>query len=322
MAKECKIVLLFLFLSLVSAEFSAQNRYLSQHVGISIGGGCSHLFWGNPFAQSDLYASPLCGAATKLGIEYELKYRILLVQTGFGIAFSANNNSFQVDGFSMDIQEYPMQYHYAFANYIERDTYGYGYVPIMVGVDLRKCYLLVGSKLGVFSFANRSQVKTNMSISATDEDVIDPLFGLPTHGLQTHHIVSEPKKIAYSPFNAMLSAEVGIKLDEIKVIRNKKRIVYESADRKSFRDRLSYRLSAFVDYGLSNLHSYKANPVPLKGQTSGGLIVMNSATDVNFYPMLGYEPYKDVPINNMLIGIKLSIQYQIPHVTHCRCEDK
>ena len=118
MAKECKIVLLFLFLSLVSAEFSAQNRYLSQHVGISIGGGCSHLFWGNPFAQSDLYASPLCGAATKLGIEYELKYRILLVQTGFGIAFSANNNSFQVDGFSMDIQEYPMQYHYAFANYI------------------------------------------------------------------------------------------------------------------------------------------------------------------------------------------------------------
>jgi hypothetical protein len=119
----------------------------------------------------------------------------------------------------------------------------------------------------------------------------------------------------------MLSAEVGIKLDEIKVIRNKKRIVYESADRKSFRDGLSYRLSAFVDYGLSNLHSYKANPVPFNGQNSGGLIVMNSATDVNFYPMSGYEPYKNVHINNMLIGIKLSIQYQIPHGKDCRCED-
>ena len=319
---KSKIIILFLFQLLIPAGISAQNRYMpSHHIGVSVGGGFSHHFWGNPFAQSNLYASPLCGGATQLGIEYELKYRILLIQTGFGVAFSVNKNSFQVDGFSMGIQEYPMQYHYEFANYIERDTYGYGYVPIMVGVDLRKCYLLVGSKLGVFSFANRSQVKTNMSISATDEDVIDPLFGLPTHGLQTHHIVSEPKKIAYSPFNAMLSAEVGIKLDEIKVSRNKKRIVYESADRKSFRDRLSYRLSAFVDYGLSNLHAYSANSVPLNGQTSGGLIVMNSATDLSFYPMLGYEPYKDAPINTMLIGIKLSIQYQIPHGKDCRCDD-
>ena len=319
---KSKIIILFLFQLLIPAGISAQNRYMpSHHIGVSVGGGFSHHFWGNPFAQSNLYASPLCGGATQLGIEYELKYNILLIQTGFGVTYSVNNNSFQVNAFAMDIQEYPMQYHYAFANYIERDTYGYGYIPIMVGVDLGKCYLLVGSKLGVFSFANSSQVRTNMSISATDEDIIDPLFGLPTHGLQNYYVKSEPKQIAYSPFNAMLSAEVGIKLDEIKVSRNKKRIVYESADRKSFRDRLSYRLSAFVDYGLSNLHSYKANPVPLNGQTSGGLIVMNSATDVNFYPMSGYEPYKNVPINNMLIGIKLSIQYQIPHVTHCRCED-
>ena len=318
---KSKIIILFLFHLLMPAGISAQNRYLSHHIGINVGGGSSHLFWGNPFAQSDLYAAPRCGGATKLGVEYELKYSLLLIQTGFGVAFSVNNNSFQVDGFSMDIQEYPMQYHYECANYIERDTYGYGYVPFMVGVDLGKCYLLVGSKLGVFSFANSSQVKTNLSISATDEDIIDPLFGLPTHGLQNHYVESEARKIAYSPFNAMLSAEVGIKLEEIRIKRNKKTILYESAESKSFSDRLSYRLSAFVDYGLSNLHAYSANPVPLNGQTSGGLIVMNSATDVNFYPMSGYEPYKNVPINNMLIGIKLSIQYQIPHGKDCRCED-
>jgi hypothetical protein len=93
---KSKIIILFLFHLLMPAGISAQNRYSSHHIGINVGGGSSHLFWGNPFAQSELYASPLCGAATKLGVEYELKYRILLIQTGFGVAFSANNNSLDI----------------------------------------------------------------------------------------------------------------------------------------------------------------------------------------------------------------------------------
>lgn len=285
---------------------AAQKAQAKNTFGISIGAGFSNLFFGNPFDSNNKAFSPLLGGGGTIGFEYELEFKHLLVHTGFGIDYTMNNQQIEVEEFSIGTQEYPtMQYHYSISNYKERDTYGVGYIPIKIGAKFDYWYFLAGAKIGLFSFANYSSAAADMIIWASDKDVIDPMTNLPTHNLQTYHAETQAKLIDLASFNAMLSAEIGIQLDSKMWINSKQRVVVDEAH--TARANVHYRLALFADYGLTNLHAYRANPIPYNGHKEGGLIQLKYMTQLDSYSILGYELFQDRALNNLFIGMKLSI---------------
>lgn len=311
---------------LISSVACAQEKHLTNDVGVHIGAGFSHLLFGNPFALTNTVAHPKLGGGMTVGLYYELAYKYFLFYTGIGMDYTVNSNMLSVEGFSSAIQEYPfMQYHYRFDKYIEATRYGSVYIPIQLGATFNQWYFLLGAKIGFMSFASKSNITTDVCIWATDDDVIGPIENLPNHGLQTYSLVNKSQKIELSPFNAMLSAEVGIKLNR-GVWSSKRKGQLDRSDHYITTKRehplkglLQYRLSLFVDYGLSNIHSYTANPVAYNGQNSGGLIAQHSVIDLIPYSIFGFEKYKQSTLNNLFLGMKLSIQFRIPKNYPCRC---
>lgn len=318
MRRKYAILVLLLIFVFPSMGVSAQKVQVKNTFGISIGAGFSNLFFGNPFDSDNKVVSPLLGGGTTIGFEYELEYKHLLVHTGFGIDYTMNNQQIEVEDFSVGIQEYPtMQYHYSISNYKERDTYGVGYIPIKIGAKFDYWYFLAGVKIGLFSFANYSSADADMTIWASDEDVIDPMINLPTHHLQTYHVVGRAWSIDFASFNAMLSAEIGVNLESSLWRKTKQRVVAD--DVNTAKGNIHYRLALFADYGLTNLHVYRANPIPHNGQKEGGYLLLKDVTQLNTYSVLGYEPFRDRALNNLFVGVKLSIHFELPKKDVCNC---
>ena len=313
--------ILFFVLAGISTVVYAQYYLPTNRIGLEIGGGLAGLLNRNMPNNSNLQLVSNVGGGLMLGINYELQYRHLIVQTGFGINYSASSNSLYNYGFVADVVEYSsMKYHYDFSHYTEQTTYGVGYIPLKVGAAFKHWYFLAGAKIGIFSFANTSAIATDVKIWASDQDVIGPLQGMPNHGLQNLHIEDGKKPIHMAPFNAMLSAEIGMPINSLINLRSRKYIddqVYRLASKT---DRIQYRLAIFADFGLNNLYKYTANPIAYNADRQGGLVAVNGVNRLTPYSIYGFQPMQDLVLNNLLVGIKLSMQLQLPNSSACRCE--
>lgn len=298
----------------------AQDTRPTSYLGLGIEGGASNLIVGTPTAYPDLHATPLLGGGGGAALLYTFEYKHFMVQTGFGASYTINSNKFLIPDYTADILEYPsMHYHYTFDKYLEKHTYGVGYIPLKLGMTFGKWYFLAGAKIGVFSFAETSKALTDVSIWATDDEILDPLQGLHTHAMGNYHFEGDVNTVSFNPFNAMLSAEIGVSLNKRAWLNEKEKKKYDRAQRyrnlrkkKTLKELMHYRLAIFADYGLSNLHAYQPNPLPFAGETTGGLVDLQGISDLKPHSTLGYMPYKDSPLNNLVVGLKLSVQYEIP----------
>lgn len=306
-------------LAIISSMAFSQDERPTNSLGIHVGGGFSNLLLGQSSDPTHTSVNPSLGGGGLAGLSYEFEYKHFLLQTGLGFGYTFNNNHFQIPDMTANIVEYPtMQYHYTFDKFNETTTYGIGYIPILLGASFKQWYFLAGAKLGLMPFANTTQPKMDVTVWATDEDIIGSLVDLPNHGLQSYHYEGKQKSIDVEPFNAMLSAEIGIKLNksawmpEPKKKMDRAERYREARRKKTLKELTHYRLSLFADYGLSNLHSYSANPVAYGGQENGGLIAQNGLTSLTPYSMLGYEPYSQSPLSNLMVGVKLSVQFELP----------
>lgn len=318
--QSIKYVLVTAIVAIISATISAQDNRPTSYVGIDIEAGASHLFLGNPFKPFDAYTTPSWGGGGGGGIFYELEYKHFMIHTGFGVNYTYNQMILPLEDYSVGILEYPsMHYKYSFNQYLEKNTYGIGYIPIKLGASFDRWYFLVGAKLGVFSFAGTSKPQADVTIWAQDEDIIDPMYGLHTHHMGEYCYIGEKRSIDFASFNAMLSAEIGINLNKRAWLNEKEKKKYDRAQRyrnlrkkKSLKELTTFRLALFADYGMTNIHRYQPNPVPYGGEDMGGIVAFDGLTELRPYSMLGYKTHKDSPLNNLLVGIKLSAQVEIP----------
>lgn len=319
-----------LIIALFSASFTflalAQDDKPNSNFGISLEGGFSHMFLG-PNLSPVGFTTPSWGGGGGAALFYELQYKHFLFRTGFGMDYTRNMLKLDAPDYNAVIAEYPtMVYHYDLKNYSEYTNYGIGYVPVYFGGLFRRFFFLAGAKVGVLPFGGSTQPKTDATIWATDADVIDPMEGLYTHYMTDYTFTGEKTAFAFNRLNAMASIEVGLNLDkrawadekELKRM-NKAQRYANMRKKKPFKDCLHYRLSLFADYGLSNLMSpqHSLNPVenPQESGTSpaGGLVAFNSVNSITPYSVYGYEPHHGGVLNNMMIGLKFAIMYEVPH---------
>ena len=327
-----KITILFLIASiLLPIEAVAQKEKPNSNIGISLEGGFSHLFLGKNLSPVG-YAKPWLGGGGGAALYYELQYKHFLFRTGFGVDYMVNNNRLNVPDYTATIAEYPgMKYHYTFNKYSETTHYGVGYVPVMLGGNFDRIFFLVGAKIGVVSFGGSTTPKTDVTIWATDDDVIDPMTGLYTHQMTDYSFTGQKTPIAFNNLNIMGSFEIGLNLDsrlwkaskeddgKPKSLKDRRKAQQKAKrkpvnkgayykklrEKKPFKDCLHYRLSLFADYGISNL-------LPSNLPT-GDLMTFNNVSDITPHSIYHYSAHQNAVLNNLLVGVKLAIQYEIPH---------
>lgn len=281
------------------AHVTAQQQTF-HYIGLSGDFGYSNMLFNTPDAKN------VGGIGGGLSAFYEFQYKAFLARTGVGFDLLSSKTKLTVPQYDAAmIAPHPsITYHYAFDKFDEKLRYGDLYIPIMLGAQFGRYYFMAGAKVGL-GMLGQYKNSSDMNIWATDEDFIDPIEDKYTHMLQTYSIGNKGK-IDYKT-NIMLSAEVGVDLDEWLAVKPKPVRRGQRPRRKTFKELLHYRAAIFADYGLNDIKQMPANP-------DGNLLAFNmsDATDVVPYSMLGAQSYSDNKLNSLLVGVKFAVQYEVP----------
>jgi len=315
-------IFIILLIASIATSAAQSSEKPNSSIGLAVNGGVNTLFLGPSLSPMNNYSTPVPGGFGGGEFIYELQYKAFLFRLGFGVDYSVCWNKYQAPDQSRSIAEYPtMQYHYRFSNYKEQTAMGLGYVPVMMGVEYKHFYFLVGTKLGVLPFLPTVQSTVDAYIWGTDNDVLNPMEGLYTHDMGEFSYKGDKRTIDLNQLNIMASFEIGASFGkkQPKLSRNasKEERYRELHRKKKFSECVHYKIALFADYGLSNMLSYKANSIPNYTENgveaNGGLIDIPEVSRVEPYSLYGYSPHKDAILHNLYAGIRFSVMYQIPH---------
>lgn len=255
------LLLLAVFLVLPFSDVEAQKRKrkksegskpVASFIDVYGGGGYSALLHGVEGS------SVPGGGAGMLGVGYFMKHKSNF-HFRAGLEFMYLNSTTSLDNFSYsgdfsysdaNKQNHIMKYMMDFEGYKEAQNRMSLNIPIMFGTQIKQFYFLAGAKAGLGLMGNYS-MKSDVTTTLEDPELIDIMGNMPTHNLGT-------KEIKYgSKFNfgldVAISAEVGICLDDYFPASA---LEYGSGKDKR---KLSYRVGAFVDYGVMNINKSTPN---------------------------------------------------------------
>ena len=251
---------------------------------------------------------------------YQLQYKAFLFRTGLGFDLLTSKSRLDIPAAGLAVaeqQQTNMQYRYATDKYTVTEPWGTFFVPLMFGGEFGRdnlFFALGGFKLGLGFPVGKSKTKAEGSVYATDDDVIGNMTNMPTHGLEGFSLEAKDK-IKYNPFNAAVSAEFGLNLDQWMRPKPEVRKAGQRSKRKTFKDFLHYRLSVFADYGLTDAYKEPSDIAghfytPAAGQAEPRLnadAAVNNALRINGD---GYENSSKSRMHNFLVGVKFAIYYQ------------
>lgn len=229
------------------------------------------------------------------------------------------------------ITDVQMDYYMKFHKYREQHNRLSINLPIMFGAQFNRYYFMVGAKASLSMLGNYS-TRTKMTTWLVDPTIIDPLEDIPNHTLTTT-VVKSKGNLDFG-IDIAASAEFGVIMDEwmpeswlsIGRGRNKKPI--------------SYRLGAFVDYGVVNIN---ANAPKTKGnQKTNGSFSFNPSTNnfdnshsipafpgvtpdangtlnvpggvmnqVSTNSLLASHLSRDTRLNSLVVGAKFTVLFQV-----------
>ncbi len=187
-------------------------------------------------------------------------------------------------------------------------------VPVMVGVLHRKFYMLAGVKLGANLY---TKTHSEAMLTTYGQYVgLDPFVNMPEYQFFNDLPVSGGVKTDLN-FNMDLSIEVGGRLNS----------VFDGTGYDVPKSKIDYRLAAFIDYGLLDLHTAgTAEPLiaPTAYNSGETAPVYNTRTMVDKLVMndiMSTEGFAR-SVNNFMIGLKFTVLFQLPEPGTCiLCRD-
>ncbi len=256
------LLLLAVFLILPFSDVEAQKRKrkkekesapktFSSYIDVYGGGGYSALLHGIEGS------SVPGGGAGMLGVGYFMKHKSNF-NFRAGLEFMYLNSTTRLDDFDysgkyiykdQQVQQ-DMMYVLSSAKYREAQNRMSLNIPIMFGAEFNQFYFLAGAKAGLGLLGNYS-MKSDVTTYLVDPTLIDNLENMPTHNLNTQE-AKYGSKLKFG-LDVALSLEAGICLDEYFPASA---LEYGAGKEKR---KLSYRVGAFVDYGLMNINKNSPN---------------------------------------------------------------
>lgn len=254
------------------------------------------------------------------GFKYT-KTRFLL-QLGVGpqggmTSFMQSSTATEVLENQLDLDKEKFDYVYEVTDRRDRYTNVGVQVPLMVGVQHGKFYMLAGVKVNA-NLYKRVQAKALINTYGRYEGIPD-LRNMPEYQFFTDYKKEGKAPANINNLDINISAEIGGRVGGI----------FTDATGYDVPKRLiEYRLAGFFEYGLMDLHT------PHDGVKS--LVLPSGYNDVNTEPVhstysmmtnLGINDIMSTAnfaskVNNLMVGIKFTILFQIPEEPKCvMCQD-
>ena len=193
-------------------------------------------------------------------------------------------------------------------------------IPLLIGVQHRKFYMLVGAKVNTHLL---TKAYTTADISTYGRYAAIPdLHNMPDYQFFDNVPLSGSTKTSLK-LDIDLSLEIGGRLGYVTDA-----VGYDVPKRK-----MECRLAAFVDYGLTDMHSSGNNP----GFIAPGVYDCNPSSDAYVYrttSMIDNLQVNDImstskttatgdvvpfakSVNNLMVGLKFTILFQLPQEKAC-----
>ena len=275
--------------------------------------------------------TPSLGAAGGLGFLYELRAGSVSSPTRFlfdvGVGAWGGMTSFMqsVDMTEpltnqKDLQGDIFDYVYELKGRKDRYINVAAQVPVLLGLQHKRFYMLVGAKLN-------ASVWTRMQASATLNTYgdywrqgLDPFRNMPEYQFFENKSAKSSVQTKLN-LDVDLSFEIGARIGGI---------VTDAVGFDVPKDRVEYRLAAFVDYGLFDLHTQGSNKKVIVSATydtdprSPGYIYnpdgknesMIAPGSLVMSDIMSTEGFAS-KVSNLMVGIKFTILFQLPEPGQC-----
>lgn len=252
----------------------------------------------------------LGGPGAGIGFGYDLEYKLFRFSTGveFNYLRSTSKYAFDVLRPNMIITQngtdIPMDYTYRFGYLNETRNLMHVGIPILVGMQFDRWFFMVGAR-GGYNLTANATTKGDYDVTAFDKTLIQTLGNDPALGLQTYQLDPSKHKIALKQPEVSVLAEFGVDLDEWLQYKPKKKRRGRNA-KPTFRESLHYKVSAFAEYSIlnSNATAVDGNLAKFNG------VPISEVNTVFAMPTTGGSAAN---LNNLFVGVKFAIQYQLPH---------
>ncbi len=279
------------------------------------------------FLPSGSKFGPSFGVTGGAGFVYEMQAGPTYGQTRFllqlGLGPQAGMTSF-MQGSNMiveranqtDLQGDPFTYVYEIANRRDQYTNVGVQIPVMVGVQHHKFYMLAGVKVNA-NLYSRVNTRADINTFGRYEDIPD-LRNMPEYQFFTNYPLKGSAKANISMIGMDLSLEMGGRFGGIITDA----VGYDVPKRK-----IEYRLAGYIDYGLLDMHAKRdlegftapqdyngATTAPVYGTQSmiTGLQVNDIMSTANFASK----------VSGLVVGLKFTVLFQLPEEGKCViCQD-
>lgn len=260
------------------------------------------------------------GVAGGLGFQYELQAGPTYGQTRFlfnlGVGLQGGNTSFMQSSNQNIVLEDQRDldgeaFDYVYSLKDRHDDYNNLalQIPVMFGVQHNKFYMLVGVKFDANLYTKTHS--TAMLTTYGQYDSFDPFTNMPEYQFFDNLPISGGVKTRFN-FGVDASFEIGGRLG---VVNNA--VGFDVPKRK-----VEYRLAAFVDYGLLDLHVHdqqSALIAPSAYNSGATYPVYNTTSMVDNLVMNDIMSTSGFArsVNNLVIGLKFTVLFQMPEAGPC-----
>jgi len=252
------------------------------------------ILWGSggysTFSNDVSDISSSSGVGLGIGAGYEVIYKKFMVH--LGAEYNHLKVSLEMEPFTVREDMYDSEGDYYIGNFsfiesVDENIVGNINFPLLAGFRFGQFYFFAGGKFGL-NLSTNSSVETTVRSTGTYPNFIDDFENMPNHAFGQ---VKEISKSSYSiEQNFSMSCEIGMYLGD-RQPKNQKKILY--------------RLSAFCDYGLTNIHD----------NTVSEPILINSSEGGGFQPGLNSfmrsTTMKNSTVNMIYAGVKLTAVFGI-----------
>ena len=269
--------------------------------------------WGEAGARqytgNILHSTPQLGVFGDVGFGYEFRANWFVINTGIG--FGVPSFRLRVDDMTSSFYGPDDEGDYRNYNYVQtwRSEIYNGFsaqVPLMIGIQLNKFYMLLGVK-GDFNLWTVSHVRANIAAQGDYDDFIDPFVNMPEHTYYSGTSVRQQHGLRIKP-NLDASIELGWRFGNATLATG-----YDM-----HKSKWQYRLGFFFDYGLFNIAPapiYYRGIIDLPDNTTAGL------NDIELHDVLATHGWVQ-KLNDFTVGVKFTALFNVTKWWSCKICDQ
>ena len=261
---------------------------------IGLWGGLGYSGWLH--SMDDI--KPLSGVAPSVGVGYRLLHNGFVFQTGLEGQYTWVKGKIpdmnrQVWMDDHDIPNEQFQMNVTFSDYSDVTQTMNVQVPVLLGCEYKRFYMLAGMTVGASVFANAKSQAT-MTTQGQYERYIGMMEDIPNHGFETAKVKSGTRQVNMG-VNLLAHLEVGARLDKF------------NPNTGYHHQKHTYRLylGAFAEYGLLNIHSSSSQGSLLNLDFSHGV-------QADMTPFMLCDEMKGGKVNPLTVGIKCTVMFELP----------